>query len=316
MFKIKVGDCLESLKSLPDNSIQCCVTSPPYFNLRDYGIEGQIGRENSPKEYIQRLVDVFAEVKRILKPNGTLWVNIGDTWAANRSYQVPSTKGGAKHSPAQGNGGTGSKVPEGLKPKDLIGIPWMLAFALRDAGWYLRQDIIWQKPNAMPESVKDRCVKSHEYVFLFSKSEKYYFNYEAIQEDAANAGKTVKLGEKSFSKGQAKGAGVEASGNGLQDTYTVKDKRNKRSVWSVTTKPIKDAHFAPYPPDLIEPCILAGTKEGDWVIDPFGGSGTTTIVCESLNRNSVLLELNPEYVEIAKQRIIKRSEELSNDTNN
>lgn len=303
MYRIKQGDALESLKDLPDNSIQCCVTSPPYFNLRDYGIDGQIGRENSPKEYIDRLVDVFEEVHRVLKLNGTLWVNIGDTWAANRSYQVPSTKGGAKHSPAQGNGGTGSKVPEGLKPKDLIGIPWMLAFALRDAGWYLRQDIIWQKPNAMPESVKDRCVKSHEYVFLFSKSEKYYFDHEAIQEDAQNAGKVVKLGEKSFSKGQAKGAGVEASGNGLEDTYTVKDKRNKRSVWTVTTKPIKDAHFAPYPPDLIEPCILAGTKEGDWVIDPFGGSGTTTIVCEALRRNSILLELNPEYVEIAKKRI-------------
>lgn len=303
MYRIKQGDALESLKDLPDNSIQCCVTSPPYFNLRDYGIDGQIGRENSPKEYIDRLVDVFEEVHRVLKLNGTLWVNIGDTWAANRSYQVPSTKGGAKHSPAQGNGGTGSKVPEGLKPKDLIGIPWMLAFALRDAGWYLRQDIIWQKPNAMPESVKDRCVKSHEYVFLFSKSEKYYFDHEAIQEDAQNAGKVVKLGEKSFSKGQAKGAGVEASGNGLEDTYTVKDKRNKRSVWTVTTKPIKDAHFAPYPPDLIEPCILAGTKEGDWVIDPFGGSGTTAIVCESLKRNSILLELNPEYVDIARKRI-------------
>lgn len=311
MFKLKQGDCLESLKDLPNNSIQCCVTSPPYFNLRDYGIDGQIGRENSPKEYIDRLVDVFEEVRRVLKLNGTLWVNIGDTWAANRSYQVPSTKGGAKHSPAQGNGGTGSKVPEGLKPKDLIGIPWMLAFALRDAGWYLRQDIIWQKPNAMPESVKDRCVKSHEYVFLFSKSEKYYFDHEAIQEDAQNAGKVVKLGEKSFSKGQAKGAGVEASGNGLEDTYTVKDKRNKRSVWTVTTKPIKDAHFAPYPPDLIEPCILAGTKEGDWVIDPFGGSGTTAIVCESLKRNSILLELNPEYVEIAKNRIQQAEQSLS-----
>ena len=311
MYKIKVGDCVESMKSLPDNSIQCCVTSPPYFNLRDYGIDGQIGRENSPKEYIAKLVEVFNEVKRILKPDGTLWVNIGDTWAANRAYQVPSTKGGVKHSPAQGNGGTGSKVPEGLKPKDLIGIPWMLAFALRDAGWYLRQDIIWQKPNAMPESVKDRCVKSHEYVFLFSKSEKYYFDYEAIQEDAANAGKVVKLGEKSFSKGQAKGAGVSASGNGLEDTYTVKDKRNKRSVWSVTTKPIKDAHFAPYPPDLIEPCILAGTKEGDWVIDPFGGSGTTTIVCESLGRNSILLELNPEYVDIARNRIQQAEQSLN-----
>jgi len=268
VFKLKQGNCLESLKTLPEKSVQCCVTSPPYFNLRDYGIDGQIGRENSPKEYIVSLVAVFDEVRRVLKDDGVLWVNIGDTWAANRTYQVPSTKGGAKHSPAQGNGGTGSKVPEGMKPKDLIGIPWMLAFALRDAGWYLRQDIIWQKPTAMPESVKDRCVKSHEHVFLLSKSEKYYFNYTAIQEDTQDGGK-----------------------------------RSKRDVWTVNTRPIKDAHFAPYPPDLVEPCILSSTKKGDWVIDPFGGSGTTTIVCESLGRNSILLELNPEYIDIAKERI-------------
>lgn len=275
-YKLKQGDCLEVLKSLPDNSIQCCITSPPYYNLRDYDIDGQVGREESPKEYIKKLVDIFSEVRRILKDTGTVWINIGDTWAANRTYQVPSTKGGAKYSEAQGNGGTGSKVPNGMKSKDLIGIPWMLAFALRDAGWYLRQDIIWQKPNAMPESVKDRCVKSHEHIFLLTKSKTYYFDYEAIKED-------TKSGEK----------------------------RSKRDVWSINTKPLKESHIAPYPTELVEPCILASTKENDWIIDPFGGSGTTSVVCELLNRNSLLIELNPEYVKIAKERIEKTANEKS-----
>ena len=301
--KMFQGDALTTLKKLPDDFVQCCVTSPPYFNLRDYGVEGQIGREQTPEEFIDKLVEVFNEVKRVLKPDGTCWINIGDTWAANRTYQVPSTKGGKKHSESQANGGSGSKVPPGYKSKDLIGVPWMLAFALRKAGWYLRQDIIWHKPNAMPESVKDRCGKSHEYVFLLSKSEKYYFDYQAIQEDSLNAGQTVKLGEKSFSKGQAKGANVAESGSALSDTYTVKDKKNKRSVWSITTKPLKEAHFAPFPKDLVEPCILAGTKEGDIVLDPFGGSGTTGLVAQELGRKCILIELNPEYVEIANRRV-------------
>lgn len=278
-YKMIVSDALSALCNMEDESVQSCITSPPYFNLRDYGVKDQIGKESTPSDYIGKLTAIFNQVFRVLKPDGTLWINIGDSYSRQ------------------------TFVNENIKSKDLIGIPWMLAFALRDSGWYLRQDIIWNKPNAMPESVKDRCVKSHEYIFLFSKQEKYYFDYKAIQEVSVNAGKIISLGEKSFSKGQANGSGRKKSGNALHDTYTVKEKKNKRSVWQITTKPIKDLHFAPYPKDLVEPCILASTKEGDTVLDPFCGSGTTGIVCENLGRNSLLIELNQTYADIAVSRI-------------
>ena len=288
--------------------VQTCITSPPYFGLRDYGVEGQLGRENNPYDYISNLVKVFQSVRDLLADDGTLWLNLGDTYAANRGYQVPSTKGGAKHSPAQGFKDSKMTVPEGLKPKDLIGIPWRVAFALQADGWYLRQEIIWNKPNWMPESVTDRCVKSHEHIFLLSKSQKYYFDYKAIQEDALNAGAVVLLGAKSFSKGQAAGAGVAASGNGTKDTYTVPAKRNRRSVWTVTTKPYKGAHFATFPADLIEPCVLAGSRPGDIVLDPFIGSGTTAQVALALGRQYLGCELNPEYEKLIMERLAKQEQ--------
>lgn len=283
--------------------IQCCITSPPYFGLRDYGVDGQIGLEESPEEYVSGIVDVFHLVKELLVDDGTLWLNLGDSYAANRTYQVCSTKGGAKHGPGQSVGGKGSKVPVGLKPKDLIGIPWQVAFALRADGWYLRQDIIWNKPNAMPESIRDRCGKCHEYIFLLSKSEKYYFDMDAIKEDSVNAGKIVSLGDKSFSKRQVDGAGVDASGNGLASTYTVPEKRNKRSVWTVSTKPYKGAHFATFPADLIEPCVLAGSRPDDIVFDPFMGSGTTAQVALQHGRRYLGCELNPEYKVLINKRL-------------
>ena len=275
------GDCLETLRMITAQSIQCCVTSPPYWGLRDYGREGQLGLESTPDEYVARMVEVFREVKRVLRDDGTLWLNLGDSYAANRSYQVNSTKGGPKHGSGQSAGGKGSDVPDGLKPKDLVGIPWRVAFALQADGWFLRQDIIWAKPNPMPESVRDRCTKSHEYIFLLSKSKRYYFDADAIKQPAAESsiarlsqdvenqkgsdrvpGKTNDPMKAVFG-GRNKHAGYGTrlhSGNEDQGNY-IQNGVNKRSVWTVTTKPFKGAHFATFPPDLIEPCILAGTSE-------------------------------------------------------
>jgi len=305
VWEIKQGDAIEVLKAMPEQSVHCCVTSPPYWGLRDYGVDGQLGLESTPDEYVEKMVEVFREVRRVLRDDGTLWLNLGDSYAGsgkgawdNKEVQkevyVPD-----KDSPQCKL----KKVPQGLKPKDLVGIPWMVAFALRADGWYLRQDIIWHKPNAMPESVKDRCTKSHEYIFLLAKSAQYYYDNEAIKETAKNANKTISLGEKSFSKRQAKGVGVEPSGNGKSDNYTVKEYRNKRSVWTVTTKPFKEAHFATFPPALITPCILAGCPVGGTVLDPFAGSGTTLLVATQHHRKSIGIELNPEYIEIAKRRL-------------
>jgi len=266
--KIINGDCLGVLKTMPDESIGCCVTSPPYFGLRDYLVNNQIGKEEQPDEYVEKLVLVFNEIKRVLKTDGTLWLNVGDSYAANRTYQVPSTKGGPKHSVAQGLQ-TNNKVPIGLKPKDLIGIPWKIAFALQKNGWFLRQDIIWQKVNQMPESVKDRCTKSHEYVFLLSKNQKYFFNSDAIKEPCHNSLET----------------------------------RNKRSVWSIPTKPFNGAHCAVFPEALVEPCIKAGCKEGGIVLDPFIGSGTVAVVALRLGRKFIGIELNPDSCKIAEERI-------------
>ena len=308
------GNSLEVLKSLPDNSIDCCVTSPPYYALRDYGCDGQIGLEETPEKYIERLCDVFSEVRRVLTPEGTLWLNIADSyWGGGwRNAQFNEHSGDIQ----KGSKGTycglslpacKGKVGE-YKPKDLIGIPWMLAFTLRSQGWYLRQDIIWQKPNPMPESVTDRCTKSHEYIFLLSKSQKYYFDYESIMEPCADQERN------NFQSGsRANGINKDRNDNDLGErSKTWKPKtidnqkvRNKRDVWEVNTKPCKEAHFATYPFELIKPCILAGCPENGIVLDPFMGSGTTAIVARSLNRNYLGVELNPEYIKIAHKRLEK-----------
>jgi DNA modification methylase len=309
MNKIEFGDCRETMRRWADEGVkaQTCVTSPPYFGLRDYGHDGQIGLEETPEQYIQAMVEVFRCVWGVLADDGTLWLNIGDSYAGSgkgRNADGTHQEGGKQGT----NKGTvlGSLVkteaPE-CKPKDLIGIPWMLAFALRADGWYLRQDIIWHKPNPMPESVRDRCTKAHEYIFLLSKSDRYYFDSEAMKEPATNAGKRVSLGDKSFSKGQAKGVGVDPSGNGLKDFYDVPETRNRRSVWTVTTKPYKGAHFATFPPDLIEPCILAGSRPNDIVLDPFMGSGTTAQVASQFGRQYLGCELNPDYEQLQRERL-------------
>lgn len=323
MNKIICADALEALESMESQSINTVVTSPPYYGLRDYGVDGQIGLEQTPAEYIEKLVDVFREVRRVLKDDGTLWVNIGDSYAANRPYQVHNTKGAVNHTYSRG-----AKVPEGLKAKDLIGIPWMLAFALRADGWYLRQDIIWAKPNPMPESVKDRCTKSHEHIFLLSKSPKYYFDAEAISEPIAGAS-TKRYAQKieqqkgsdrvpGKSNGPMKSVLPRFGGNkyaNLQnypgsDKYRTKSgsiympapRRNKRDVWTVSTKPFKGAHFAVFPPDLIAPCVLAGCPKNGTVLDPFFGSGTTGEVAMSFGREFVGIELNEDYCRIAETR--------------
>ncbi|OJT96811.1 MAG: site-specific DNA-methyltransferase [Rhizobium sp. 63-7] len=282
-------------------SVHCCVTSPPYFGLRDYGVDGQLGLEATPDEFVEAMVAVFREVRRVLRDDGTLWLNLGDSYAANRSYQVPSTKGGQKHGPGQSAGGKASVIPDGLKPKDLIGIPWRVAFALQADGWYLRQDIIWHKPNPMPESVRDRCTKAHEYIFMFSKSPRYYFDSDAIKEPAVSDHKSGN-GFKRDARKSYQNADGTPRGNDEQWTG-VGGLRNRRSVWTVTTKPFKGAHFATFPPDLIEPCILAGCPEGGTVLDPFGGAGTTGLVAQAHGRNAILLELNPEYAAMARERI-------------
>jgi site-specific DNA-methyltransferase (adenine-specific) len=295
-YDVIVGDCVKGMQMLEAGSVHTCVTSPPYFGLRDYQMDGQIGLEDTPEAYVSRLVEVFREVRRVLRDDGTLWLNLGDSYAANRTYQVPSTKGGPKHGPGQSAGGAGSVVPNGLKPKDLIGIPWRVAFALQADGWYLRQDIIWHKPNPMPESVKDRCTKAHEYVFLLSKGPRYYFDSEATKESADPANHRKSAGVRRTAPGSTAHGGP-ASGERAYET------RNRRSVWTVTTKPYKGAHFATFPPDLIEPCILAGCPPGGVVLDPFGGSGTTAGVALKHGRNAILCELNPDYDALIDARV-------------
>ena len=303
------GDALNVLKTLEDESINCCVTSPPYFNLRDYGCKGQIGLEKTPEEYIEKLVEIFREVKRVLKKDGTLWVNIADSYAG--SGKGRNKDGIAKKetfSKVQiGNegsiGGVLAKTQaDSCKPKDMIGIPWMLAFALRADGWYLRQDIIWHKPNPMPESVKDRCTKSHEYIFMFSKSPRYYFDNKAIQEPANE--KYASRYKSAFNAGtkERSGGGRKNNATNTAGMKTYTGFRNKRDVWSVTTKAFKGAHFATFPPDLIEPCILAGCPNGGIVLDPFGGSGTTGMVAKQNGREFILIELSEEYIKICKER--------------
>ncbi len=307
-----IGDVREKLKQLADESVHCAVTSPPYFGLRDYGVAGQIGLEAMPAAFVEVMVEVFREVRRVLRKDGTLWLNLGDSYAgSNQTGGTNSKETGRRQERMIASRNTGA-VPVGLKPKDLMGIPWRVAFALQADGWYLRQDIIWSKPNPMPESVTDRCTKAHEYLFLLSKSARYHYDAEAIAEPAIFAGKVVTLGEKSLSVGQANGANVAASGNGLLDSVTVKDTRNRRSVWEVATAPFSEAHFATFPPALIEPCIKAGCPVGGTVLDPFGGAGTTGLVADRLQRNAILIELNPEYAAMGQRRIADDAGPLAN----
>ena len=291
------GDVRTSLAQLADGSVNCVVTSPPYWGLRDYGHDGQIGLEQTPDEYVAEMVAVFREVRRVLADDGTLWLNLGDSYAG--SGKGPAGNLGAKHNERHLEHKHSAIVPDGLKPKDLVGIPWRVAFALQADGWWLRQDIIWHKPNPMPESVTDRCTKAHEYLFLLTKSAKYYFDNEAIKEDAKwSSDKRSGEGRLTYD-GKRQGQ----NGTGQEAFVRITDKRNRRSVWTIPTKPFKGAHFAVMPEALVEPCILAGCPEGGIVLDPFFGSGTVGVVAQRLGRQWIGCELNPEYVKIAEQRI-------------
>lgn len=314
--KIYQGDVLKVLKTFPDESIHCCVTSPPYWGLRDYGVEGQLGLESTPEEYVEKMVEVFREVKRVLRKDGTLWLNLGDSYAnANPGSGGQCKLSGAGRNMTEARYTNIKRDVSSLKPKDLVGIPWMVAFALRADGWYLRQDIIWHKPNPMPESVKDRCTKAHEYIFLLSKSRKYYYDHEAIKEPAAYDGRkdTLLKGSPKYEKGVVPGQVEQSMAAKGHERWKKNERgeyvRNKRSVWTIPTKPFKEAHFATFPEKLIEPCILAGCPEGGIVLDPFMGSGTTAVVALKHNRNYIGIELNPEYIKIAEKRI---SETTSN----
>lgn len=378
--RIIVGDCVEQLRLLETESIQTCVTSPPYWGLRDYGHPEQLGLERTPYEYVENLVAVFREVRRVLRDDGTLWLNLGDCYATGagkvgehpgggeqgarwrgdvdrvrddkrgyRGERLVNTNGGdvarpktngrgsragheGKHAYGEGGVGVGpmtqpNRMPiEGLKPKDLVGVPWRVALALQSDAWYLRSDIIWSKPNPMPESVTDRPTKAHEYLFLLSKSERYLYDSEAIKEPASSADEAqwdpgtdglggadrqtgrstrrfAKSGNKERKPGSARGCPAGTGANVCGSVPWEGVKRNKRSVWTVATQPFKGAHFATFPPALIEPCILAGSRRGDTILDPFGGAGTTGLVAERLGRHATLIELNPDYAELARQRI-------------
>ncbi|MBS1520990.1 MAG: site-specific DNA-methyltransferase [Bacteroidetes bacterium] len=258
------GDTRSIINELPNDFYSSCITSPPYWGKRDYGYDEQIGAEENLSEYIEHLVNIFRGVREKLKEDGTFWLNIGDSYTSgNRTWRAEDKKNPAREMSYR------PRTPQGLKPKDLIGIPWRLAFALQADGWYLRSDIIWYKPNCQPESVKDRPTQSHEYIFLFSKSEDYYYDYENAKEPAAEKGKT----------------------------------RNKRSVWQVNTEPLPEAHFATFPEELIKPIIMASSKENDLVLDPFFGSGTVGVVCNKLNRKFHGIELKQDYIDIAERRL-------------
>jgi DNA modification methylase len=307
MNKIEFGDCRDTMRRWTADGMraQTCVTSPPYFGLRDYGHPGQIGLEQTPDAYVAELVEVFRCVRDVLADDGTLWLNIGDSYASNPA------SGGAQSSKMTGGehkrtpGERKYQRPDGCKPKDLIGIPWMLAFALRADGWYLRQDIIWHKPNPMPESVRDRCTKAHEYIFLLSKSERYYFDSEAMQEPAVGGATGAAA---SFKRsGSKRNQTIPGQGYGThrpeREDVVYNETRNRRSVWTVATRPYKGAHFATFPPALIEPCILAGSRPGDPVLDPFMGSGTTAQVALQHGRRYLGCELNPDYGSLQQERI-------------
>ena len=317
MNKIEFGDCRETMRRWAADGIkvQTCVTSPPYFGLRDYGHEGQIGLEQTPEQYIAAMVEVFRCVRDVLADDGTLWLNIGDSYASNPAgggQQTSKMTGGEhKRTPSERK----YQRPEGLKPKDLIGIPWMLAFALRADGWYLRQDIIWHKPNPMPESVRDRCTKAHEYIFLLSKSERYFFDSEAMREQAVSGatGAAASFKRNGSKREQSIPGQVYGTHRPEREDVAYNQTRNRRSVWSVATRPYKGAHFATFPPALIEPCILAGSRPGDIVLDPFMGSGTTAAVSIQHGRQYLGCELNPDYGPLQHERINQVQESLKDD---
>jgi len=318
---ILLGDVRKRLLEIPDETIQTVITSPPYFGLRDYGVDGQIGLEKSPEDFVDALVELFREVRRVLKSDGTVWLNLGDSYWGGKGQ---SANGGAEHQAERAKRGASlnqahqtlggknqTRPTDGkhhtIKPKDLIGIPWRVAFALQDDGWYLRSDIIWSKPNPMPEAMKDRPTKAHEYLFLLSKSPKYYYDHNAIREPLSEATKKRDLAPRGRSQN---GGGSEKSMAGYSYTPELGNMtsnplgRNRRSVWSINTKPFKGAHFAVMPEALVEPCVLAGSAQGDTVLDPFMGSGTVAVVANRFGRNFVGTELNPAYAEIAKTRIV------------
>lgn len=294
---ILTGCCLSLLATLPDKSVNTCVTSPPYYGLRDYGVTGQLGLEPTPEEYVANMVKVFRDVRRVLRDDGTLWLNIGDTFGGQRGNKTPAPDSKHRHDAAD----TPGSAKGGTLRKQLLGIPWRVALALQADGWYLRQDIIWHKPNCMPESVTDRCTKAHEYIFLLSKNERYYFDHEAIREQAVKG-----AAGSSFHKGKT---GTHQLGRSSDKERMEDGMRSRRSVWSIPTKPLAEAHFATYPPDLIEPCILAGCSVDGTVIDPFFGAGTTGLVAEKHSRHCIGIELNPQYAEIARKRLGMLSDE-------
>ena len=320
--KIICGDSLEVLQTLASESIDCIITSPPYWGLRDYGVKGQLGLEKTPEEYVVKLVEIFREVKRVLKKEGTFWLNLGDSYSTPKKGNTETNKNKTRVTDS-----FKKELPPGMKPKNLVGIPWRVAFALQADGWYLRQDIIWAKPNPMPESVTDRCTKSHEYIFLLTKNPKYYFDNEAIKEKAVwdldgtgtEARKDRQLEGMKSGPTEMKN-GIRPRGDrrlrastfkkvqkiGLAQSkaeYVETFGRNKRSVWTVTTKPYKEAHFATFPQDLIIPMVKAGCPENGLVLDPFMGSGTTAITARTLGRHYLGIELNPEYIKLAEDRL-------------
>ena len=301
MYELHQGNCLDILQTLPAASVHCCVTSPPYFGLRDYGVDGQIGMERTVEQYVAAMVDVFRAVRRVLRDDGTLWLNLGDSYANDAKWG--GTTGGKHAGGLHGQPLGRNSRDTGLKPKDLIGIPWRVAFALQADGWWLRSDIIWAKPNPMPESVTDRPTKAHEYVFLLAKAERYYYDAEAVRE----AGKEHAGRADTFARDGAVAShvlpGQHAAEHRSGRTDRVPAGRNKRSVWTVATEPYPDAHFATYPTALVKPCILAGCPAGGAVLDPFAGSGTTLAVARALGRDAIGIELNPAYVELAHRRI-------------
>jgi DNA modification methylase len=336
--QIITGDCRHSLKNLDARSVDCCVTSPPYFGLRDYGVDGQIGLEQTPQDFVNEMVAVFREVWRVLRDDGTLWLNLGDSYVSSATGSAGNNSKliGGKTTQLEATKRP-SKTGFGLSSKNLIGIPWRVAFALQADGWCLRQDIIWSKPNPMPESVRDRCTKAHEYIFLLSKSERYRFDQEAILEPISassvqrlsqdvdrQAGSSRVLGKTngtmkavvrpkgnsktfrgggSYTKGRSFDNNAEVERDSHGNTPNETGMRNRRSVWTVATQPFKQAHFATFPPALIEPCIKAGCPKGGTVLDPFGGAGTTGLVASRLGRDAILLELSPEYAAMARTRV-------------
>ena len=302
-FELLQGDCLQQLATLPAASVQCCVTSPPYWGLRDYGTAGQLGLEATPDEYVANMVAVFREVRRVLRNDGTLWLNLGDSYSGSGKGRMGdgshAINGGDKQHTNKGS--TLGVLPEsetGLKPKDLVGIPWRVAFALQADGWWLRQDIIWHKPNPMPESVTDRCTKAHEYIFLLTKSARYFMDMDSVREPIKpNSGENMRAPKLGDHRADGNYDTVTAK------TYTEIKGANRRSVWTIATQPFKGAHFATFPPDLIEPCVLAGSAADTLVLDPFSGAGTTGVVAVQHGRRYIGIELNLDYLEMSRKRI-------------